>query len=288
MRYLGILLACIMVLIIAPFAGASSYNVIFNQVDNKVLAEYEINLNTSGKISIVLPSDARAISSSLNYSIESGKIIVEGKNLKISYISEDLLDKFDEGYYFVHELKLDNGFEKVSARVHLKEGYYLQKDKIFPKNYILQTDGEKIYVVWYLTDVQKGDSLPIFLTIKSEKGEGILDWAIIAVLIVIVVAGALYFYSRKPKIIVKAVRGAKKQKEKVENKLENVEKYLVESEKAVLDALKKADRGETWQKQLQIATGFSKAKLSRVIRNLEARNLIEKIPFGNTNKVRLK
>jgi len=42
-----------------------------------------------------------------------------------------------------------------------------------------------------------------------------------------------------------------------------------------------------WQKQLQLKTGFSKAKLSRVIRNLESRSLVKKIPFGNANKIRL-
>jgi len=65
------------------------------------------------------------------------------------------------------------------------------------------------------------------------------------------------------------------------------EKHLIESEKKVIEELKKADRNEMWQKQIQTSTGFSKAKLSRVIRNLEARKLVRKIPMGNTNKISL-
>jgi uncharacterized membrane protein len=43
-----------------------------------------------------------------------------------------------------------------------------------------------------------------------------------------------------------------------------------------------------WQKQIQNSTGFSKAKVSRLVRNLESRGLVKKIPFGNTNKIRLR
>ena len=67
-----------------------------------------------------------------------------------------------------------------------------------------------------------------------------------------------------------------------------IEEHLIESEKAVIAELKNADKKELWQKQLQLKTEFSKAKLSRVIRNLEARNIIQKTPYGNTNKIKLK
>jgi uncharacterized membrane protein len=63
---------------------------------------------------------------------------------------------------------------------------------------------------------------------------------------------------------------------------------LLDTEKKVIEELKKADRNELWQKQIQNLTGFSKAKVSRLIRDLETRGLVKKIIFGNTNKIRLK
>jgi uncharacterized membrane protein len=60
----------------------------------------------------------------------------------------------------------------------------------------------------------------------------------------------------------------------------------MESEQKVVDFLR--TKGEAWQKQIQLSTGFSKAKVSRVVRNLEARGVVSKTPYGNTNKVALK
>jgi len=80
----------------------------------------------------------------------------------------------------------------------------------------------------------------------------------------------------------------KKIKHKPSKKEEQEYDYLLDTEKKIIEELKKADRNELWQKQIQNSTGFSKAKLSRLIRNLESRNLIVKIPFGNTNKIKLK
>ncbi len=62
---------------------------------------------------------------------------------------------------------------------------------------------------------------------------------------------------------------------------------LVENEEAVVDELSKAKGNELWQKQLQIKTGLSKVKLSRLLKSLEARKVITKEQYGNTNKIKL-
>jgi uncharacterized membrane protein len=88
----------------------------------------------------------------------------------------------------------------------------------------------------------------------------------------ILLASLLYLYNiRKRKKIIKGI-----------------EKHLIESEKKVIDELKKSENNEIWQKQLLTKTEFSKAKLSRIIKNLEKRDLVRKVPIGNTNKVVLK
>jgi uncharacterized membrane protein len=95
----------------------------------------------------------------------------------------------------------------------------------------------------------------------------------------------LIFLKRK-KVLIKKV--GKIKKGKIKEKESNDYNYLLDTEKKIIDELKKANRNELWQKQIQSSTEFSKAKVSRLIRNLEARGLIIKIPFGNTNKIRLK
>ncbi len=62
--------------------------------------------------------------------------------------------------------------------------------------------------------------------------------------------------------------------------------HLLESEAAVVGALQ-ANLGVLKQKELQNITSFSKAKLSRVISNLESRGIVRKMPWGNSNKISL-
>lgn len=42
------------------------------------------------------------------------------------------------------------------------------------------------------------------------------------------------------------------------------------------------------QKEVEVFTNFSKAKLSKLVRNLEQSNLLRKEPYRKTNKLRLK
>ena len=93
----------------------------------------------------------------------------------------------------------------------------------------------------------------------------------------------LWIANRKKNKKKKIEKNISEEKEKTSEKYG----YLLDTEKKVIEELKKADKNELWQKQIQIATGFSKAKLSRLIRNIEARGLIKKIPMGNTNKIKL-
>ncbi len=63
---------------------------------------------------------------------------------------------------------------------------------------------------------------------------------------------------------------------------------MFEDEKLIVRILLIEKTRELWQKQLEQKTGLNKVKLSRKLRSLEAKGLIEKIPYGNTNKIRLK
>ncbi len=266
------------VLVLVSFislASAQSSEIVFNQIGEKVLVDQKINFESEKEISISLPSDAHSISSNLNYSLEDKNLIIKGKNIRISYLSQNLLSKIAGGYYLIDKIVFNEDFAKVTIKIAIEEGNSLESEKIFPDNFKTETDGEQIFVIWELNNIKRGDDFPFFISIKTRNsGINTFTWIIPAILIVLF--GIYYAYSK--------LAGKTK---KTSNSSE-IDKHLVDAEKKILDNLRKSDRGELWQKQLQLSTGFSKAKLSRVIRNLEARNLIEKIPFGNTNKVRLK
>ena len=101
------------------------------------------------------------------------------------------------------------------------------------------------------------------------------NYNLLFILIPILLIALLFFIKLKPKQI----------KEKSTEK--DITKNLFEEEKKIVEVLLENKEG-IWQKQLQLKTGLTKVKLSRKIRNLEEKGVLEKIPYGNTNKIRLK
>jgi uncharacterized membrane protein len=67
------------------------------------------------------------------------------------------------------------------------------------------------------------------------------------------------------------------------NELEIVKRALSEDEKAILDEIRRA--GEITQDSLRFRLGWSKAKLSRILTNLDKMNLIQRERVGKTYNV---
>jgi len=262
---------------------ATFYSIRFNQVGEKILVEQEISFEQEAVVKIKLPEDVRAISANVNYIIKNSLIEAKGKEIKISYITNENLEKVKGRNYFVEKLSFNFDIKELEVRLLLDEGFFLDKEDVFPKPLAIETDGRRIWVVWNLKDVKKGQDMPIFVIFRS-TGIDITRILIFVLIAVISVILGLHFMRRVKKLKEKARK--KRRKKKPREGIE-IEEYLIASEKAVIKELKKAEKKELWQKQLQLKTGFSKAKLSRVIRNLEARNLIKKIPVGNTNRIKL-
>ena len=160
------------------------------------------------------------------------------------------------------------------------------KEKSFfvsPEPDNLYSDGQRILLNWQKKQLDEKFEVSVI----SEQLDEPFNLSMIILIFILIIAILLVFFYFKKKIKTKQKK-VKVSKKKKKSKTEILEGYLVESEKKVIDELRNADKKELWQKQLQLKTEFSKAKLSRVIRNLEARNIIQKTPYGNTNKIKLK
>jgi len=59
---------------------------------------------------------------------------------------------------------------------------------------------------------------------------------------------------------------------------------LTEEERAVYEQLIRSG-GESTQKQLSLDTGFSAVKTYRVLKRLEAKNILKSFPYGMTKKI---
>ena len=215
---------------------------------------------------------------------------VSGKHFfKIEFDSDYPLIKLNQ-----ERLMFRSGYEPVVETerfifvLQLPLGYIIPeesgKDETFfinPQADNIYSDGQRIILRW--EEKQLDEKFEI--SVISEQITKPFNLNLILIIALIV---GILFYVLYIKKIKKKKQGTAIKRKKGKSKTEILEGHLIESEKIIVDELKNADKKELWQKQLQLKTDFSKAKLSRVIRNLEARNIIQKIPFGNTNKIKLK
>lgn len=217
---------------------------------------------------ILMISGVLASDYSIVFNQVGDKLVVKENNLS-SFVSSDELDKTDLGYYFIKQIKADKNYSNFIVSLNLEVGVVAESGQIFPVGYISSSDGQTISLVWSYYNVSKGDDFAFFVSLEDKKNNVSYVWIYYVLIIILVVLGFV------------GVRY-------LMNKRKDMSKYLLDDEKRVIQLLKQADGKGMWQKNIQTSLGFSKAKLSRMIRNLESRGLIEKIPVGNTNKVRLK
>lgn len=252
-------------LFLINFVLASTYTIEFNQIQDSVVVK-ETSSNNQTK-----------------YYNEPETLEISGNNL-----------------YFLKKITFLEDYSEVKIKINLDEGVVVNQNQIFPSGYTFESDGKIISIVWNLKEVKPSQTFTIFAELKdTNKDFNFYFVLILGVLFVIVI-----FYLILDKLIFKKRRQIEKQKiqqkigqapvvttsESKDKAVQENEKYayLLDTEKKVIDSLKQAERNELWQKQIQNITGFSKAKVSRLINNLEQRNLVKKINFGNTNKIRLR
>lgn len=276
--FILLFLAC--VLLLSETANAQTieeYNINIDLIDTTALVSQSIKADFSDIIDLKLPEDAKITDiSAENYTFQKGILTVKiDRELDLKYLTKEAIEKTSK-YHFLTNIHFPFDTKTFKLKVVLPESAALDTPtSAYPPPQIT-SDGINIILDWEKEDLKKGESFPVFVIFKKPSSKWIL-WIIGAVLVI-----AIIFFLVKQSIKLKIPeKPAKKTKKKVEAK----ELHLLESESLVMGALNKLG-GEAWQKQLQIQTGFSKAKLSRTIRNLEARRLIKKIPLGNTNKIK--
>lgn len=184
-------------------------------------------------------------------------IIIENvKGEKITFFSKSLLEKSRKGNFFITKNKIHRG---SNITVILPKGASISNDKfLFPSNYKLETNGKNIIITF-----QNSPADEILVAYQDEKNFNFLLFFII-----ISSAILLFFYEKH----------SKKNKKYTQN--------LYKDEKKIMDYLVK--KKDCWTKELIKDLKISKVRLSRKLRSLEQRGLIEKEPFGNENRIKLK
>ncbi len=292
-------------LFLLPFVEAQpeilleEYKAKFTIVEDTVIVEETFTFaSTQKSFSWSIPKDAEAIETTngnLQWVEEEKEQFKELKVtgsfnlLTIKYLTESLLEKTKDNF-FITDLGRVRA-DKIEIKVILPEGAKLKyplgavQTALIPKTEKLSTDGQSMVINW--TEEELGAGKAIVVIYQERTGLTSNEKGSIFMVALAILSGFGYLVIKKRKT---------HQEQKTEEKEdghdttleERLTRNLFEEERAIIVTLLKAKERELWQKQLQLQTGISAVKLSRKLRNLEAKGLIEKIPYGNTNKIRIK
>ena len=265
------------------------------QIFNKK-ALVEINFiagleDINDSLEFLIPYDARTIEVSSNINIQYN--VTETKDhklikiynsnlskklvLNISYITNSVIDKSSRNYFFI----LKNPFTfPVCLRVYLPEGGFLEEEGVlFPDPDSITSDGRRIVLNW-----NNLSSEEVVFAYNLKKSFSF--WVILLSLglFLVVVYQFILLKKRISKIKRKKIISKKRKKFLIEKSLT---KNLFGDEKEIIKYLLKRKRRESWTKEIVRDLGINKVRLSRKLRNLQQRGLIEKIPYGNENRIRL-
>lgn len=139
-----------------------------------------------------------------------------------------------------------------------------------------RTDGRSIMLEWNRNNLTAGENLGFSVFYEVVTPTGMSIWILgFIVLLGFLVLIFVYLYIKKGKNIII-----------LDDSLDSILPVLREDEKRVIDCLLK-ENGEIAQRKVVYETNFSKAKVSRLIKDLSDRKIIKVEEKGRINKLHL-
>lgn len=180
----------------------------------------------------------------------------------------DFIEKMNDEYLFTFSYSSETHFSDFKLKVILPENSVISEGQgalIISRPVKISTDGRKIFLEWS-QELNIDEDFTAFAQYETKDTR--VDY-MIAVFIIIISAAFVIGY-----------------KSKTFKREKFIDKSVSADEKIILNILKKEK--EVMQEDIRKKTDWSKTKISKVIRNLEMKELIEKKPYRKTNKLKLK
>jgi len=244
--------------------------------------EKKLNFNIIGKVenfsasSIAGPVNCNLQSDSISFINCNLSLTRDKRTVETSFETNDFVKKLGDKFYFDADLSLNKPIDQVYASVKLSEIFRLADQDLaekisFPQNVTTISElGRRIMIVWNLKNIESQplrfqffyeelQPAPIFtIRLRYFLAFGVLAASVIAYLI--------FRFKTKPEKLILSV--------------------LDDFERKVVDVIV-ASGGIVNQKKVVQETNLSKAKVSRVVKSLVDRGIVEIERLGRTNKLKL-
>lgn len=279
MKYVVLLLAILLLPSIHAQLADATIDIIV--VGEKAVVSKEYIFLRAVDFEEFLPEDAVAVeitSGDTTIHPAANPVSIPGAlRVSISYVTQAFIHE-ENSIFFISDNALPFVANSVDLSITLPEGVRLTRPLSSPSASIIplpdesQTDGQFLIFSWQRKNV---DELPVFLSYKAVQGSSSIFTFLIILGIIFAIAAVLVSYILRD-------RGTK-----LPDKADFTQSHLKEDEITVINALKLKE-GQTTQATLRVVTGFSKASLSRILKELEERNIVHKEQQGNKNLVTLR
>ena len=166
--------------------------------------------------------------------------------------------------------------DKISVTAKLPDGMFLS-DRVLlpisPSGADKIIEGKRIIASWSFLNKKPGDVIPIRMYYESlfpQPSIQNFDYRFLLLPIFVLIVGLVLIYKKLPK------------------KTELVLSVLNEGERMIVDIIKKEGKERVDQRKIVGASGFSKAKVSRIIQGLQGRGVLDVERTGRKNRISLK
>ena len=201
-----------------------------------------------------------------------------GRALNIKFSTSETIREMDEKKIFTANLKSPQDVEKLYLKVVLNKGLILIEDPEESTNLVPYSprdgnegsDGRRIFIEWERIDVKRGEGIDVSVVYEKIatpiQGNQNIVFLMIGILVIVIIA-----------MVTMRSRGREITDESI----------LKDDERKVMEILRERG-GMCKQRAIVRETDFSKAKVSRLIKDLEERGLIETEKAGRSKKIYIK
>jgi uncharacterized membrane protein len=195
------------------------------------------------------------------------------RSIEINFDTADFVKSLGEKDFFNADFTTSKEVKQVFASVRLSEVMKLVSENVtenrisFPDNVTIETGGRTIIASWRLINIQPNQPLRFQFLYEQVQATPIFSirlqyFLYLGIAAAAIIVFVIYWYKRKPQKMVLSV--------------------LDDYERSVMDIIV-ANNGSVNQKKVVQETNLSKAKVSRVVKSLVERGLIEIEHRGRTN-----
>lgn len=274
-----------------------TYDIGKNEV--KITQTLQFSEELSQKEVFTIPRDAQNIeitsqTTSIEVEFEKGvlKLPKGYKEFTIEYSTKEVIQASNTKNFFATTIETlyPTKILTISAKLPKRSALTAPIDdgrSVFPPPTNTSTDGQRIIITWEDKDLEPGDVVGVFLTYTLAGNYLFLFVGLIGLLIAVIGVYIVYKRRRKEKPTPEpSIEEKPKTEEKPKVEETEFEEHLKEEERLIVNVLRQKE-GKCQQSTLVILTGYSKAHLSRILQEMEARKLITKAIKGNKNIILL-